>query len=583
MKAGSVMEKRTCTIHIENSGLTLQAKGGDTLMTVLSRDGIHLRSDCGGKGTCGKCRVQVCSGGADFQKTVASCQNAERRSRRACQTVVGGEMTLRIPGESIMSAEVVEKPPLDLGPLVHLSPGSAANPALKVAVDVGTSTVAVYLYDPQRNVVLGSAVFGNPQVLYGRDVMSRISAVIQAPESLAQMRTLIVAAVGRTIDRLVANHGLKADCIDAVEVVGNPTMIHLFWGENPEAIGTHPFMPVSTQGREASGKEAGLFSCSRAMVASMPVISGFLGADIVAAALACDLDHAAAATMLIDVGTNGEILLKTATGLLGASCATGPALEGAAISHGIHATSGAIESVAIGVDGGLELGVIQRQPTAPRKILGICGSGVLSAVAAFRKKGIIAASGGFIAACGHPNLRSDADGGQFFVLAGGDRTESGLPVSIHQTDIRAVQMAKSALITGIRLLCREAGIAAPRHLFLAGAFGNFLNPADAMAIGLLPPLEQNAYQFIGNAAGCGAALLLKSPKNRQYAEKMVQTCHAVDLACHPEFQDLFLKNLSLSTVDAADDSRLESDRYRYSQPPRGRPQTALITNKGGTK
>lgn len=550
MKAGRVMmKKKTYTIQIENSGLVLQAEAGDTLMTALSRNGIHLRSDCGGKGTCGKCQVQVYSKVADSLETMAESKNGQWRDRRTCQTVIDGDLVIRIPGDSIMPAEVVEKPPLDLGPPAQLPPGVNPSPVLKVAVDVGTSTVAVYLYNPQINVVLGSAVFGNPQVIYGRDVMSRISAVTLEPESLVRMRALIVTAVDRAIDQLVAKQGLRADCIDAVEVVGNPTMIHLFWGENPEPIGMHPFMPVSTQGRASFGKEVGLSSCRRAVVASLPVVSGFLGADIIAAALACDLGSAATGTMLIDVGTNGEILLKTATGLLGASCATGPALEGAAISHGIHATSGAIESVAIGANGDLELGIIQRQPEAPRKILGICGSGVLSAVAAFRKRKIIAANGGFSAACGHPNLRSDSDGGKFFVLAGAERTESGVPVSIHQSDIRAVQMAKSALITGIQLLCREAGIATPRHLFIAGAFGNFLNPAHAIAIGMMPPLGQNYYKFIGNAAGCGAALLLKSPENRQFAEKMVQTCRAVDLACHPEFQDRFLKNLTLSAID----------------------------------
>ena len=545
------MKAKACTIHIDTSEQTLPAVEGDTVMTALARNGIHLRSDCGGKGSCGKCRIQVLGRDEILHNAPKKDTVQEWQDRYACQTGVKGDMTLRIPGESIMPAEVVAKPFLDVGPPVHSSPKKEATSALQVAIDLGTSTVAVYLYDPTHNRITGSAVIGNPQMLYGRDVMSRISAIMQEPAHLDRMQGLIVKAVDRAIERLSADNDIHTDRIDAVQVVGNPTMIHIFWGETPESIGIHPFMPVSLDGKKASGRDLGLSTCPWAEIASLPVISGFLGADIVAAALACDLDHAAPGTMLIDVGTNGEILLKTESGLLGTSCATGPALEGAAISHGIHATSGAIDTVCIESNGHLELGVIQRRPDESRKIIGMCGSGVLSAVAALRKRGIIDASGGFSKTCTHPNLRTDCSGDQHFVLAEAEHTESGLPVSISQSDIRAVQMAKSALLTGIQLLCREAGMITPEHIFLAGAFGNFLNPDDAMTIGLMPPLEQGSYTSVGNAAGLGAVMLLKSPEYRLQAETIARGCHALDLACHPHFQDIFMENLRFPEVAEA--------------------------------
>jgi uncharacterized 2Fe-2S/4Fe-4S cluster protein (DUF4445 family) len=520
----------------------LNAVEGQTLFEALARSGIALRSECGGKGLCGKCLVGVRredpggEGSPDAPGRPFSLVEC-----LACQTPVRWDLAVHIPPTSLASAEVIEKPTRLRA--VPSSPVTA--PGYGLAVDLGTTTIAVFLCDPGRREVLAAGSVRNPQVIFGDDVMSRISAATANKGNLASMHESVVATINQTVALLSAQGGVATEMIAKVVVVGNSSMIHLFLGVDPSTIGTYPYQPVFTGARDLAAAEVGLTGLRReARLHTLPLVSGFLGCDIIAAAIACDLDRAAEDTMLIDVGTNGEIMVNARGTVTAASCATGPALEAAAVAHGMHAVSGAIDSVRIEpVDSRVAYTLIQRHPDKPRKAAGICGSGLVSVVAALVRAGIILGSGRFNPESKHPNLRRGSGGGWEFVLVPAMETETGVEITLAQKDIRAVQLAKGAILTGITLVCREAGIDLPRRLLIAGSFGSFLNVPDALAIGMLPPLAEHAFETVGNAAGEGAVLALIDKAVAERAAAIARKTRAVDLASPPDFHRVFVNSL----------------------------------------
>jgi uncharacterized 2Fe-2S/4Fe-4S cluster protein (DUF4445 family) len=261
--------------------------------------------------------------------------------------------------------------------------------------------------------------------------------------------------------------------------------------------------------------------------------------------MAGDLDRAVGESMIIDVGTNGEILLNVAGDLSATSCATGPAFEGAAISHGMHAVSGALDSISIDPSTSrVNYTMIQNIPDTPTKPAGICGSGIVSAVAALVKAQIVLANGGFNLQYDHQNLRRNTEGLMEFVIVPGEETRTGADITLTQRDIRAVQLAKGAILTGIILLCREANLNLPRRFLIAGAFGSFLDKDDAMTIGMLPRLTEHGVETVGNAAGEGAILALLSEEFSRRARQIARRTRVLDLASHPDFQRVFLRSLS---------------------------------------
>ena len=250
-------------------------------------------------------------------------------------------------------------------------------------------------------------------------------------------------------------------------------------------------------------------------------------------------------TMLVDVGTNGEIILVTENGLAATSCATGPAFEGATIRHGMQATSGAIDAVRFVPNTGcLEYTVIQRGTGPPRPPVGICGSGVISAVAELLKAGVIRNTGNFNSACGSPCLRPGEKGILEMMIAPAEATGTGQAITLTQADVRAVQLAKGALLAGIDLLCRENGMLRPRKILLAGAFGSTINRADALQIGMLPEMAVTDIEVVGNAAGAGAVLALLQDELFEQAGALASATRVLDLASHKDFQRTFVNALS---------------------------------------
>lgn len=286
-------------------------------------------------------------------------------------------------------------------------------------------------------------------------------------------------------------------------------------------------------------------TCPGARLRTLPLISGYLGADLVGASLAADLFKAPAGTMLVDVGTNGEIILVTEDGLAATSCATGPAFEGATIRHGMQATSGAIDAVRFVPDTGcLEYTVIGRDSDPARRPAGLCGSGVISAVAELVRAGVIRNTGNFDAACGSPCLQPGARGILEMTVVPPEAAGSGQAISLTQADVRAVQLAKGALRAGIDLLCRENGMLRPRKILLAGAFGSYIKREDALQIGMFPEMAVTDIDVVGNAAGVGAVLALLREDLFEQARTLAGATRVLDLASHPDFQRTFIEALS---------------------------------------
>lgn len=539
-------------IALVPSGRRIEASKGQTLFQALARVGIQLRSECGGKGVCTKCLVAIQKESGKESHRSMGMDLGRRPSylveHLACQWEVQSNLTVEIPFTSLAPAEVITKPTFigRFGPVRARATRTLTRGGYGIAVDLGTATMAHFLCDLGQVKVLASGSVRNPQLIFGDDVMSRISCVAFDRANLTRMQGLVVAAVNQSVALLAGQCGLETNDIVKVVVVGNACMIHLFLGVDPSTMGTYPYQPAFTRARELAPADVGLLGFHpEARVHTLPLISGFLGCDVIAAAMAADLDVRHDGTLMVDVGANGEVMLNVGGELIAASCATGPALEGAAISHGMHAVSGAVDAIRIDpVDGGISYSLIQRHPDEPKKAVGICGSGIVSAVAALLKAGVILKSGRFNPQSPHPHLRVNSGGEVAFVLVSGAETQAGVDITLTQRDVRAVQFAKGAVLAGIALLCREAQLDLPQRLLMAGAFGTFLNTEDAMTIGMLPRLARNAVETIGNAAGEGAILAVLHGDTAKRAEEIARRTRVVDLASHPDFHKVFVNALA---------------------------------------
>lgn len=532
---------RNISLQLLPHALTLHAESGDNLLETLVDNGIMLRTDCGGKGVCGKCSVEI-------------RVNQKKKAVESCLCTIEHDLTIHIPETSLMSAHVLSKAPVILPKrFVESRRGQQSGlPKLGVAIDLGTTTIALYLCDMDAGEVLSSISVKNPQALYGDDVMSRIGKIGNNEEMLKKLQLLITSGIEWGVNSLLENY-IKAKAIEKTQittpntlvVVGNPAMIHILLGISPWSIGIAPYQPQFYNQQCVTANDIKL-PFPDTTIHTLPQISGFLGGDILAAALGSELSAEPAGTLLVDLGTNGELLLKGHDGYFGTSCATGPAFEGASLSCGIQAISGAIDKVTLEDSNCLpDYSVITRNGSTTSLPSGLCGSGILSAVAALRKTGVLHKSGQFNIDSGSPCLKNSSSNGNRFVLTE-ENTESGQSeISINQKDIRAVQLGKGALITGIEFLLKEAGIEKPVKIIVAGAFGSHIEKSDLLALGMIPEIDQENIVMAGNAAGAGAIVSLCDSRYRENAAQLAEKITVVDLALNIDFQKRFVENLEL--------------------------------------
>ena len=541
-------------IHLKAEGREISAQADQTVLEALIGAGIFLRTDCGGKGSCGKCRVKILPPLADgaaapdeTETKILGPANLAAGLRLACRLKTVGDIYLEIPETSRLSAEVAQKGlPTLIDKFAQMAaPRSGRSDSYGLAVDLGTTTIAVYLCSLGTATLTASTSARNPQTLFGDDVMSRISAIRLDPDLLIRQQKMAVRAIEWGINSLCRSTGIDPAAIGTMVVVGNSTMIHIFTGTNPSSIGVFPYTPQFVEAKTLRAADVGFRFNPAAQIRTLPLMTGFIGADIVSAALASELSRSAPGTMLVDVGTNGEIMYLGKDGLSATSCATGPAFEGAAISHGMHAVSGAIDAVRIDKNNGRAVcSVIQRNPSEPKKVAGICGSGVISTVAELYRAGIILKDGAFDRNAAIPYLQFDDNDLPEYILVPGDETQDGRPVTFTQKDVRAIQLAKGALRTGIDLLCREAGTVNPAKIWVAGAFGSYINKTDALKIGMFPWMPEVDIEVVGNAAGAGAILALFDPDVSTAANELTRATRVLDLSAHPDFQETFINALA---------------------------------------
>jgi len=417
-----------------------------------------------------------------------------------------------------------------------------------VAVDIGTTSIVVFLCDLTSGEMLAARAAANPQGIYGEDVISRKTHIQQDIGTLGEMRRLVIGELNQLIAQACTECGIANDDIVDAVIVGNPTMQHILLGINPVPLGRGPYLPVWSEGVEQEAGSLGLDIAPRARVFVFPMMAAYIGGDTLAAVLTRGTDFYRGTHLLIDIGTNGEVVLAHEGRLFATSCATGPVYEGAHIRCGIRARPGAIERVWIDPDDIIRWSVIgdERGHRAPRP-LGLCGSGVISGIAALIGGGRIGEDG----AMNDTQLRaSDPEGPKELVLVPARQSQTGRDIVLTQQDVRAVQLGKSALRTGIEILLAECGISHIDRIYLAGTFGNHLEPADILKIGLVPPVPAACIRSIGNAAGDGARLALLNRRHRQRAVALARRMEVIELSGRPDFNDLFVQNTNLGAAAA---------------------------------
>ncbi len=427
-----------------------------------------------------------------------------------------------------------------------------------LAVDLGSTTIAAHLCDLDTGAVLASAGAMNPQIRFGEDLMSRVSYAMMTPGGAEAMTAAVRDALGDLAAGLAADAGIGADTILELVVVGNPVMHHLFLGIDPVELGQAPFALATSDSLRLPAGALGLRGVGAAAQLYMPpCIAGHVGADAAAVVLAEAPQDSEDLVLIVDVGTNAEIFLGDRRRVLACSSPTGPAFEGAQISAGQRAAPGAIERVRIDpATGEPRVRVIgselwSDEPGFDAAVTGICGSGIIEAVAEMRMAGLVDARGVIGSPAQTGSARCVPDGRTHaYLLHDGPSGQ----ISVTQGDIRAIQLAKAALYAGARLLMDELGVEHVDRIVLAGAFGAHISPRHAMVLGMIPDAPLDRVTPAGNAAGTGARIALCSRAARSAIEATVRRIHKVETALAPRFQDHFVAATALPHAHARFDN-----------------------------
>lgn len=432
----------------------------------------------------------------------------------------GGKISLALNGEQVITMIPLERRLLGL------------------AVDVGTTKLAAYLVDLQTGVTIASEGATNPQIAFGEDVLSRIKYCDDHPGGGLKLQQLLVSELNALCAQLTASIETSPREIVDVVIVGNTAMQHLLADLPVHSLGTAPYHPTRLDSMNIQASQVDLRITSNANIWIPPNVAGFVGGDHVAMLLACGAWKATKTTLAVDIGTNTEISLVHKGRHLACSCASGPAFEGAHIREGVRAIPGAIERVFIDAD------QIKVQTIRNEKAIGVCGSGILDAVAEFRRENLVDHRGAFNKT--DPRLVWRGDHPEFVLVTAEDSGTSRV-IALNRKDIHEVQLAKAAIRSGIEILLREAAIQAEEidEVLVAGAFGTYLNLENAIRIGMFPTLPAQKFMQIGNAAGVGARELLLSTTKRAEAEMISQQIEYLELTTVKDYVDFYMDAISL--------------------------------------
>jgi uncharacterized 2Fe-2S/4Fe-4S cluster protein (DUF4445 family) len=605
------------SIRFEPDGQVYEASGPVEVFLAAAARGILIEQPCGGTGTCGKCRVRVIDGApppSESDRHLLEPQEIDAGWRLACHLQLDRPARIEVPsaarsaaGKSfggaldlagrrrVVRVRMLEVPSASSGnqesdldrvaatqglarraitaspaALAELRTLLATGPRVRaalqgdeliatfpppaascfgLAVDIGSTSLAAALVDLSCGEVAASASRLNPQVVFGADVISRIHYAAEHAGGAARLTSAVRDGLGAIVDELVKAIGCTRFDVVAAACAGNPTMIHTWAGVDPAPLGIAPYVGTWSGEIDCRAAQVGLPIHPNARVYAFPMIRSHVGADAISAAVACDLDRVSRPTLLIDLGTNSEAVLAEGGRYLAASAAAGPAFEGATIRHGMRAAPGAIDAVAITGDGRVSVNTIGGLPPA-----GICGSGLVDAIAELLRVGAVAPSGLLAAAeeggrhwpDGLGARLKPVNGQRAFILADQSSSASGEEVVLTGPDVRQVQLVKGSILAGVTILCGHFGIGVADlgAILLAGAFGNYLRKTSALAIGLVPAIDPERVRFVGNAAGVGARLALVDQDARARAHAIASDAEYVELASHADYQQIFMRSLA---------------------------------------
>jgi len=591
-------------VFVEPIGVTVEVPESETLMDALARVGIDVPNVCAGRGTCGKCLIRLGAGEltppteVELRKVPEKLRDAGWRlacQARPASSRVSVEVretsgrrriltTSRLhhgrPHPAVTRVTAALDPPA-LGDarsdlervqavlhgvevpyqalleipdvlrengwratftrygrrLIDVETPEAAGVAYGAAVDIGTSKIIAYLFDLVRGEQIDAEAVENPQMRYGEDVVSRIARA--TPEARPELAAAARAGINQCLGVLYARQGIAPRHLYDVTVVGNTAMHHLALGLPAQGLGAAPYAPAAAEAVTVRGADLGLDMNPEGGVHFPPPIAGFVGSDALAVIAATRLASKRRPSLAIDIGTNTEIALVHDGRVTVTSCASGPAFEGYQITHGMKAVAGAIEKVRIDHEGRpAHLATIGGgQP------IGICGSGVVDLLAGLVRSGVVDPSGRMVS---HPLVRKGENGSSEYVLTSGPVGE----IVFTQHDVRNLQLAKGAIATGWSLLLRSLGIGVDDlcRVYVAGAFGNYLDLANAQAIDLLPPVPRERVVFVGNAAGVGAQMALIDVRARRRMARLRARITFLELAGNSDFQDAFAARLGFRDV-----------------------------------
>jgi len=577
----------------------------ESLLQCARRIGIQLESVCGGMGLCGSCRVRLIGGRASeptqSEKRHFSSSEIESGWRLACQVRPLGPVKVFVPLESMShssrlqidgrEAVVSIDPRVQMRELVLSTPtlsnskadadrlslglkeiGIVCNrfdinvlkdlssklrqwswmvkaavrdneligiipkdiPGLGLAVDLGTTKIALYLVDLETGKTLAATGVSNPQIVYGEDIITRIHRAVRASEDAGDLQRLVVQAINNQVEKLCNKVGVGKDAIFDIVLVGNTAMHHLLLGLPLEQLAVSPFVPVICEPLDVKARDLGLEFSKGAYVHLLPNIAGFVGADHVAVLLATGAWKETGPVLVLDIGTNTEISLVKEGQIFTVSTPSGPAFEGGHIKHGMRAVSGAIEKVKVTQEGVWYKTIDDTPP------LGICGSGIIDTIAELFRLGVLDERGRL--QDGHHRVRNHGETKEF-VLVTEEEREGHSAITITQNDVRELQLAKASIRAGIQGLLEEAEVRDQEleKVFVAGAFGSYIDIVSAVTIGMLVPLPLDRFVQVGNAAGIGAKLVLLSRQKQKEAEFIAKTAKYIELANSRKFQQFLVE------------------------------------------
>ncbi|MGQ9781551.1 MAG: ASKHA domain-containing protein [Nitrososphaeria archaeon] len=591
------MSNRQHYVRTLPSGLKIQVCEEETLLEALSKNGISIDSICGGKGLCGKCGVKIIRG-----LTSPTTEQEERwkkiigsDKRLACQVRILSDaeielnqlakasktkiltwaqevnvplepsttrrhITLKKPSLEDQRADLerlIEGLKTDIydstilskiserlwasdfdvdcilfeDELIDICPHSSQPNLYGIAFDIGTTTVVGYLYDLMTGTLLAVKSHYNEQIRFGEDVISRVEFASKSKENLLQIQAAIVHTMNKIIEELLEAKNIRQDSVYDIVCAGNTVMTSILLGNSGYYLSRAPYVPPFTGPTETKLRDLKVLANGRGYLRTLPAISAYVGGDLVADILVSEIYKYEEPVALVDLGTNGEVVVKTERSFLASSCAAGPALEGYSIRNGMRAMEGAIESVSISGDD------VFLKTIGDVKPIGICGSGIVEALAWMKIKNIIDESGKIVEGS---SKRVIHENGELQYVLFDDGKDNRIAVT--QSDVRKLQLAKAAVFSTFTTLTKLSNIKISdlRRLFVAGAFGTYVEPFYATVIGLLPELPRPNYIQIGNGSGAGASFLLLSKSGWKEAVKISNKVKVVELNLVKFFKDEFL-------------------------------------------